>query len=978
MGMLTKRLVTSSIGCAVVTGLVTPVDWATNRVFNLTEAAIAFVFDLLQLEIIEKGLAPLGADLRGFFHAYPAVPIGAASFAFIYLISNTAIVRPLVMRFLPGAPDFLVRPPPEVDQKATRLPFVGRQNEIRSLRNFIKVDSQSFRWHAVIGPSGAGKTRLAHELLEYLASGSRRRWDVGFVVSSQAPKTEEWWPRRPTAIVVDECWRAEREGWLWPFVDGLIARSASFRHPVRLLMVDTSIPELNPLRESGYLRRTETARWRYGETDGAVSPLALGPLTREELRKLVLESSRSHQVDERTIDDLLRRSEGWPIALVLLLHAQQRADGRFPAVAEVVIERAKEMIALSQELFGSDGPPVLALAAMAGPVSSKWRKQVAPSAGDPIRLAMLFGIVGKLKAGIPALTPGIIAQEVLLRVLSERQQDDDARDLIRLAFEANPGTAAHTVIDLWAERPEVSMAIALEQGLRNERELAPEGDDPYERAEALLMLDRIRAELLSPEAAEDARATIDEALTRLRNAISDTTPTDPVWLERLVSVLDGLARSWPRDEYLQIKFVQSLGTALMHLDARGDWPRFTAMLEKNEHVAKRWPCSNSMQIWRCSTIVVACIRFRHAIRGDAGMPNQTGLNAAGGYLAKALVELSALAEERLDDDVILASYAAAIAEGLEVFAWAKDEPVFRQMLACLERYRSAYPEDPDIALACSHAHRSLFILPKDWRAQAALFAFVERATAKWRSDVSLADARAAAITDYLERLWRSGALEEARERFAELEEIAHIYVGQPEIGTAAIRGAAHVVGVWPGDEGSELVQRALEIVTGAARADSESEDLQLAQAAADTKALAYFARRGDADNWRRSVARLKSVAEHWKGSRRIQEYVARGIAEAFASSHRLGSTHELFELLHWLTSLAQEARGDERLEETCAAAAANGVIRLEERRLAEGMKQSRNLLQDIASRYPANNQIQECAARCGVSFIQMAARTTVA
>lgn len=80
-----------------------------------------------------------------------------------------------------------------------KIPLIGREAELLTLSKFMG-DSASFRWWAICGPAGMGKTRLAHELeLEY-----KDEWYCGFVGADDIKLADQLLAlKRPTLIIVD-------------------------------------------------------------------------------------------------------------------------------------------------------------------------------------------------------------------------------------------------------------------------------------------------------------------------------------------------------------------------------------------------------------------------------------------------------------------------------------------------------------------------------------------------------------------------------------------------------------------------------------------------------------------------------------------------------------------------------------------------------------------------------------------------------
>lgn len=115
--------------------------------------------------------------------------------------------------------------------RAQRSPFVGRESELRKLREFTDSD-KLFEWWIITGAGGHGKSRLALELCQRVAG-----WRVGFLNPGKA-KTEwhTWQPDSPTLMIVD--YASGRAEDLRTMIHALKTRSVAPDWPVRLLLLE--------------------------------------------------------------------------------------------------------------------------------------------------------------------------------------------------------------------------------------------------------------------------------------------------------------------------------------------------------------------------------------------------------------------------------------------------------------------------------------------------------------------------------------------------------------------------------------------------------------------------------------------------------------------------------------------------------------------------------------------------------------------
>ena len=83
------------------------------------------------------------------------------------------------------------------------LPLVGRDDERKSLDKFI-IDDGQFKIWAIVGPSGAGKTRLASQWA--YESSALKGWDRRFLHKEDRIEPEKWsnWiPDKSTLLIID-------------------------------------------------------------------------------------------------------------------------------------------------------------------------------------------------------------------------------------------------------------------------------------------------------------------------------------------------------------------------------------------------------------------------------------------------------------------------------------------------------------------------------------------------------------------------------------------------------------------------------------------------------------------------------------------------------------------------------------------------------------------------------------------------------
>ncbi|WP_417449550.1 ankyrin repeat domain-containing protein [Kordiimonas sp.] len=118
------------------------------------------------------------------------------------------------------------------------IPFVGRDCEIAELNAFAGTCEglgHNFKLWAIVGPSGAGKTRL---LIHWANSDVLEGWQAIDINSTTKITWSAWVPECPTLISIDYIYGYDQ------VVADIVARAMEyqFRHPVRLLILDHSTP----------------------------------------------------------------------------------------------------------------------------------------------------------------------------------------------------------------------------------------------------------------------------------------------------------------------------------------------------------------------------------------------------------------------------------------------------------------------------------------------------------------------------------------------------------------------------------------------------------------------------------------------------------------------------------------------------------------------------------------------------------------
>ncbi len=326
--------------------------------------------------------------------------------------------------------------------------MLGRGEESAALLSFAREPGTPFRWRAVIGPTGIGKTRLA---IEWLAALRADGWDIGLIDPPNHPIAENWRPRKRTAFIIDEAersWGGDRLGELL----GALANAARPRAPIRVLVLDQTEPSRS-LTSNGAVRDEIMA--------GRDDALLLGGIDSDALADLWhacgrLNPSKAH---------LAQETGGRPRALLTLAEAADTdnyaqalgiwASRLFPALDDNAKETASAKPLLE----------TLALAVLAGPLPASVATGLVGGGYDKEALRRFFPS-GDLDATLPAFEPEDLGQEILLRTLAilnapERKALTDA--VLRAGQDA-VRRVERVLGDLWSGRPEAADALRVFHG----------------------------------------------------------------------------------------------------------------------------------------------------------------------------------------------------------------------------------------------------------------------------------------------------------------------------------------------------------------------------------------------------------------------------------------------------------------------------------------------------------------------------------
>jgi len=176
-----------------------------------------------------------------------------------------------------------------VDPFRRITPPVAREEDMASAWRFLHSEKR-IAVRTIIGRAGAGKTRLAVDLIEKLETEAKPRWFAGFVTAKELRRfidtqnLSAWGWQAPTLIVVD--YAAEQAATLKAWLSELASNTKPGLPPLRILLLERHASAedgwLRSLKEDGY---TDVV----SELFDPFEPVTLRPLDESANRRRVLD-----------------------------------------------------------------------------------------------------------------------------------------------------------------------------------------------------------------------------------------------------------------------------------------------------------------------------------------------------------------------------------------------------------------------------------------------------------------------------------------------------------------------------------------------------------------------------------------------------------------------------------------------------------------------------------------------------------------
>jgi hypothetical protein len=424
-----------------------------------------FVDSLRLRAWLEQRLSFLNAGARGVLvrHGWQALV------AAIVAVKASSWLKPLASviaeRRTPGFPPFLMRPgkPRELLESQTQqLTLVGRTRELEALLGFL-TGGDRLSWWWVNGGAGSGKSRLALEWIDALRrpllSFSTTRYDAGLfephVAENEWVKLR-WKPRRPTVIVVDNA--AERMSAILAFMESLGVHSSTYDHPVRVLLVERSVPE--------ELMKLHTSSRLYDhcyKLDAlTVSPLGAADI-RELGRELGTRLGRLPDLSDDAVHLILDVSKGLPLFVIYALqdlptHGHIRVEARDQLLRKELLRTRGKM---QEHGVDKANLPLLALATFVRGLSWEAAATYLQTLPSPKKAALDRLFQEDTARAIPPIGPDILGEHFVLEEFGGLTEPERQR-FLNTAWQISPSNVSATLVRLAMDFPNHASLVELD------------------------------------------------------------------------------------------------------------------------------------------------------------------------------------------------------------------------------------------------------------------------------------------------------------------------------------------------------------------------------------------------------------------------------------------------------------------------------------------------------------------------------------
>ena len=334
---------------------------------------------------------------------------------------------PQALQALPVSRDLL-------DLGISKLPVVGRDQELEELRRFAEGKPRVLWWW-LTGNDSVGRNRLVHEWRTHL-----KGWDVGaprFGIDESFCKAFQ--PRRPTVLVVEDAAKHSRE---IPLIIAALAACASdFSHPIRILLVEQSIPQALEVLNA----ETRYFQYRYRR-----EPLELPTLGTDAVQSLAVAierlSGRSVPLSANHKAALLEATGGLEFLVIIALNRLAETGEIEPPGTQTLLSEQSERLRTRFEHLGlrHSNIPLLILASLVGGLPWKDAEPFAPKDGQLDRALCERLLHQNCYRAIPPIAPPLLGYAFVLNYFSFLGELEQRR-IMEAAWRLAPERVAWTL-----------------------------------------------------------------------------------------------------------------------------------------------------------------------------------------------------------------------------------------------------------------------------------------------------------------------------------------------------------------------------------------------------------------------------------------------------------------------------------------------------------------------------------------------------
>ncbi len=801
--------------------------------------------------------------------------------------------------------------------KAGIVPFTGREHEMEELNAFLEESSTSFRWWAVIGPGGSGKSRLAYEFQKQLPPD----WAVHYLEAGDYRKLSDLTERLTRKILLIADYVQENAKALGKWMEQLQDTKRSL--PVRVLLVE---------RDSGtgqedfaWTRQLYADVYHEHKLRNACyreAFLTLQPLPDDDLLAIIGEYGaalkRNRQCGDSALPDTVRQSllgklksvdPGLCRPLYGMFLTDACVNGSDPQkwsrndILDYVTRREQKRLQFQlQQISGKQDEKLyetcLHLQSMATVLQDapaeelqrlcpgQWEilAKKADCFASPLSMLERAGLMTKGK--FSALRPDLIGEYFVFTWLLRHQEE--AQPFLDAAWK-KPGAAF-----VFFDRMFHDYHYLLNENGKHWELLLPGG----------ILLNE------------------DTAVPYAKFLVNATYYCKIVWeIERQVKLLSEISFRYPED----IAITVILAKSLVNLSSEQDEAGARETLEHLEKLTERYPDEIKIKI--------------ELAKGLVNLSNKQDEKGA----KETLKRLEKLTEEYPDEIEI----AVRLAQGLVNLSSEQDEKGAKETLKRLEKLTEEHPDEIEIKIELA---KGLFNLSseQDEKGAKETLKRLEKLTEKYPDEIEIAVILASGLVNLSNKQEEKGA----RETLERLEKLAEGHPDEIEITVILAKGLVNLISKQEETGAKETLER-LEKLT-----ESYPDEIEMTVMLA--KGLFNLSVDQEETGAKETLERLEKLTERYPDEVEIKIELAKGLVNLSNKQDEKGAR----ETVKRLEKLTEEHSDEIEI----AVRLAKGLVNLSNKQDEKGARETLKRLEHLAVGYPDEPEIAVVLAKGLINF----------